>query len=541
MRAGVRADYEAALRVVGSGDDAFAVRFERFFTELRDPLMALYADDPRFEDAFRRLLSAIADTARDRTRELRMLDHEREVTPDWLQREHAVGYVTYVDRFAGTLASVRQRLPYLRELGVTYLHLMPLLAARPAPNDGGDAVVDYGAVESALGTMDDLRALASDLRAAGMALCIDLVLNHVAAEHPWARDPAFLRTFADRSEPDAFERTLPDVFPDTAPGSFTWSDEHASWVWTTFNTYQWDLDYTDPDVFVAMASAMLGLASIGVDVLRLDAAPFLWKRLGTNCQNQPEVHELLQAFRAAVRIAAPAVAFKAEAIVAPRDLVPYLGTGKHEGKECDLAYHNVLMVLLWSALASGRVALMTSTLLAMPPAPPGAGWLTYVRCHDDIGWAITPEDAARVGEAAYLHRRFLADFYAGEFPGTFARGERFQPDPATGEARTSGSCASLAGLESAPDDVAVELAVRRVLLLYAIAFAHGGLPLIYMGDELGLLNDPSYLAEPDKADDNRWMHRPVMDWDVAALRHEPSTVEGRLWAGLKRLIGARRA
>lgn len=540
MRAEVRADYDAALSWIES-DDAFTVRFERFFTELRDPLVALYGEDARFARAWERLLRAVASTAARRPRELRMLDHEREVTPDWLQREQAVGYVTYVDRFAGTLPGLRERLPYLRELGVTYLHLMPLLAARPAPNDGGYAVVDYGAVEPSLGTMDDLRALASDLRGAGMALCVDLVLNHVAAEHPWARDPAFLRTFPDRELPDAYERTLPDVFPDTAPGSFTWSDEHDAWLWTTFNPYQWDLDYTNPDVFVAMAEAMLGLAAAGVDVLRLDAAPFLWKRLGTNCQNQPEVHELLQAFRAALRIAAPAVAFKAEAIVAPRDLVPYLGTGKHEGKECDLAYHNVLMVLLWSALASGRVGLLTSTLLAMPPVPPGAGWLTYVRCHDDIGWAITPEDAGRVGEDAGAHRRFLADWYAGDFPGSFARGARFQPDPVTGEARSSGSCASLTGLESAPDEVARGLAVRRILLLYALAFAHGGLPLIYMGDELGLLNDTSYLDDPHRAGDNRWMHRPAMDWDAAARRHDPSTVEGALWAGLQRLIAARRS
>src|SRR3954452_10644953 len=215
MRAGVRADYEAALRVVGSDDDAFAVRFESLFTGSRQPLVALYGDDPRFADAWRRLLGAIAATAAARSRELRMLDHEREVTPDWLQREQAVGYVTYVDRFAGTLTGVRERLPYLRELGVTYLHLMPLLAARPAPNDGGYAVVDYGAVAPVLGTMDDLRALASDLRGHGMALCIDVVLNHVAAEHPWARDPAFLRTFPDRTEPDAYERTVPDVFPDS--------------------------------------------------------------------------------------------------------------------------------------------------------------------------------------------------------------------------------------------------------------------------------------------------------------------------------------
>src|SRR3954452_15050398 len=265
MRAGVRADYEAALRVVGSGDDAFAVRFERFFTELRDPLVALYGDDPRFADAWRRLLGAIAATAAGRSRELRMLDHEREVTPDWLQREQAVGYVTYVDRFGGTLPGVRERLPYLRELGTGYLHLMPLLAARPEPNDGGYAVVDYGAVEPALGTMDDLRALAAELHAHGMSLCVDVVLNHTAREHPWARASmagdermlAYYRTFADRAEPDAYERTLPEVFPDTAPGSFTWEPALGRWVWTTFNAYQWDLDWSNPEVFVAMAGVVL--------------------------------------------------------------------------------------------------------------------------------------------------------------------------------------------------------------------------------------------------------------------------------------------
>jgi amylosucrase len=551
MRPEVRADYRQALAHV-AGDDVFATRFERFFTELRDPLVALYGDDPRFVEQWPRLLEAVARTAANRAGTLRTLDHEREITPDWLHREQAVGYVTYVDRFAGTLGALRERVPYLRELGVTYLHLMPLLRARPEPNDGGYAVVDYGAVEPTLGTMDDLRALAADLRAAGMALCVDIVLNHTAREHPWAqaallgdeRALAFYRSFPDRAEPDAYEATLPDVFPATAPGSFTWEPALGRWVWTTFNAYQWDLDYTNPEVFVAMAEAMLDLAAAGVDVLRLDAVPFLWKRKGTNSQNQPEVHELLQAFRAAMRIAAPAVAFKAEAIVSPRDLVGYLGTGRHEGKECDLAYHNVLMVLAWSALASGRVDLLTNALRSMPPVPPGAGWVTYVRCHDDIGWAITEEDAGAVGEDAHLHRRFLADFYAGEFPATFARGARFQADPQTGEARTSGTTASLAGLEAAletGDAAALDLALRRILLLYAVAFAHGGLPLIYMGDELGLLNDASWRADPARRDDNRWMHRPRMDWAAAARRADPTSIEGRLWEGLRRLVAARRA
>ncbi len=551
MRPEVRADYEQALTWV-DGDGAFATRFERFFTELRDPLWAVYGHDERFPVQWRALLESTARAAAARDPELRRLDHEREITPDWLQREQALGYVTYVDRFAGTLRGVPERLPYLRELGIGYLHLMPLLRMRPAPNDGGYAVADYGEVEPALGTMDDLRALAAELRAAGMALCVDVVLNHTAREHPWAQaalagDAGMLaryRTFPDRTGPDEYERTLPEVFPDIAPGSFTWVPELGRWVWTTFNSYQWDLDYSNPEVFRAMAEVMLGLAAVGIDVLRLDAAPFLWKRVGTSSQNQPEVHELLQAFRAVLRIAAPGVAFKAEAIVSPRDLVAYLGAGRHEGKECDLAYHNVLMVLVWSALASGRVALMTHTLRAMPPLPPAAGWVTYVRCHDDIGWAITEEDAAAVGEDGYLHRRFLADFYAGEFPNSFARGARFQPDPRTGEARSSGTAASLAGLEAAmeaADEAAVELAIRRLLLAHAVAFAHGGLPLLYMGDELGLRNDWGWQEDPHRRDDNRWMHRPPMDWAAAERRHDPRSVEGRLWDGLRRLIAARRA
>jgi amylosucrase len=549
MRPEVRDEYARARERI-DGDTAFLTRLERFFTELRDPLVALYGDDPRFGAMFERLLDALAAAARERDADLRRVDHQREITPDWLQREQAVGYVCYADRFAGTLAGVRSRIPYLRELGVNYLHLMPLLAARPEPNDGGYAVADYGAVEPALGTMDDLRALATDLRAAGIALCIDVVLNHTAREHAWAqaalagdeRRLAYYRTFPDRTGPDDYERTLPEVFPDIAPGNFTWVPELGRWVWTTFNEFQWDLDYSNPEVFGEMAGVILHLADVGVDVLRLDAVPFLWKRLGTDCQNQPEVHQLLQALRAVLRIAAPAVGLKAEAIVPPDQLVAYLGTGRQQGKECDLAYHNVLMALLWSSLATGRVGLMRHVLDQMPPLPPGAGWVTYVRCHDDIGWAIGPQDAAAVGEDDHLHRLFLSDFYAGDFPGSFARGERFQTDAASGEARTSGTTAALAGLASAGgDELARELAIRRILLLYAVAFAHGGLPLIYMGDELGLLNDPSWADDERHASDNRWMHRPPMDWAAAERRHVAGSVEAELWTGLRELIGARRA
>ena len=364
MRPEVRARHAHALTRI-HGDDAFLRRFERFFTELHDPLHAVYGDDRRFAAAWDALLDLIADSAAARDRSCgagpRARDHPGLAAPG------ADGGLRRVRRPLRRDAAGRPRAPrYLRELGVTYLHLMPLLRTRPEPNDGGYAVTDYGAVEPSLGTIDDLRELAAELRAAGMALCVDVVLNHTAREHPWAVAArqgdagglAFYLTFADRTEPDAYERTLPEVFPETAPGNFTFDADLGRWVWTTFNAYQWDLDHANPEVFVAMAAAMLDLAAVGVDVLRLDAVPFLWKRMGTDCQNQPEVHDLLQAYRAVMRIAAPAVAFKAEAIVAPRELVAYLGLGRHQGMECDLAYHNVLMVLLWSTLATRRVALL---------------------------------------------------------------------------------------------------------------------------------------------------------------------------------------
>ncbi|HSK98310.1 MAG TPA: amylosucrase, partial [Euzebyales bacterium] len=458
----------------------------------------------------------------------------------------------YADRFGGDLRGVRQRIGYLRELGVTYLHLMPLLAPRPGPNDGGYAVADFRAVDPRLGDTDDLRALATALHAQDVNLCIDLVVNHTAREHAWARramagDDHYRRcylVFRDRTQPDAYERTLTEVFPDRAPGNFTWVDELDGWVWTTFHDYQWDLDWSNPAVFGEMLGIMLDLANTGVDVFRLDAVPFMWKRLGTDCQNQPEVHLLLQALRALVYIATPGVLFKAEAIVPPDQLAQYVGAHELERRECDLAYHNQLMVMLWSAVATRDAALPTHALARMRPPPAHATWMTYVRCHDDIGWAISDEDAAAAGLDGAAHRGFLVDFYSGGFPGSFARGARFGFNPRTLDARISGTAASLAGVEEAlahEDDDLLSAAVSRLLALHAVLYGWGGIPLLYMGDEIGLRNDHRYLDDPLKAADNRWMHRPGMDWEAAARRHSAWTLEARLFRGLQRLGEARAA
>ncbi|GAA5511472.1 amylosucrase [Deinococcus carri] len=535
--------------------DTFLLRLQRYGDDLWESLRAVYGDRA---DALRdRLLEVLLHAHHARPADLKRLDEARLLRPDWLQAPEMVGYVAYADRFAGTLKGVGERLDYLEGLGVKYLHLMPLLRPREGENDGGYAVQDYRAVRPDLGSMDDLSALARGLRGRGISLVLDLVLNHVAREHEWAEkaragDPryrAYFHLFPDRHGPDAFEATLPEIFPDFAPGNFTWDEEageqgEGGWVWTTFNRYQWDLNWANPDVFLEFVDLILHLANRGVEVFRLDAIAFIWKRLGTDSQNQPEVHHLTRALRAATRIVAPAVAFKAEAIVAPADLIHYLGTRAHHGKVSDMAYHNSLMVQVWSSLASRDTRLFEEALKAFPPKPTNTTWGMYVRCHDDIGWAISDEDAARAGLSGPGHRHFLSDFYSGQFPGTFARGLVFQYNPATGDRRISGSAASLAGLEAAletGDAGQTDDAVRRLLLLHTVMLGFGGVPLLYMGDELALLNDYAFEDVPEHAPDNRWVHRPRMDWALAErVQQEPSSPAGRVNLGLRHLLSVRR-
>ncbi|MDX1616947.1 MAG: alpha-amylase family protein [Candidatus Promineifilaceae bacterium] len=531
--------------------EIFRLRYEQYVGDVIRPLRGLYGQRDDFANCLYKFLDSVARAYAGRPRDMALLDLKRAFEPDWFQKSDMIGYVAYAERLAGTLRGVDEHIDYLKELGVRYLHLMPLLKPRPGNNDGGYAVMDYRQVRSELGSMADLRWLAQALRQEGISLCIDLVLNHTAKEHRWAEEARagnksyqdYYIMFPDREMPDQYEKTLPEIFPDFAPGNFTYYEEFDRWVWTTFNEFQWDLNYRNPAVFGEILEIMLYLANQGVEVLRLDAVAFMWKRLGTDSQNQPEVHWILQAFRALTRIAAPALLFKAEAIVAPDRLIPYLGRGAATNKECELAYNNSFMVLLWSTLATQKADLMTYSIQQMPETPSGATWITYVRGHDDIGWAVTDENAAAVGLSGSLHRAFLSDFYSGRFEGTFARGATFQYNPKTGDRRISGSLASLAGLETAlaqQDRHLVELAVDRILLLHNFILAFGGIPVLYMGDELGLRNDQSYQEEPELADDNRWMHRPYMDWEVAERRHDWQSIEGRIYQGLQKLIATRR-
>lgn len=519
-------------------------RWDRWHADLVEPCQALYPNT----GIVGRLLEIIATGHLARSEALRDRDRHRLLEPDWFQRSDAIGYAAYADRFAGDLPGVARRIDYLRELGITYLHLMPLLQPRPGNSDGGYAVMDYDTIRPDLGTMADLASLAADLHEAGISLTLDLVLNHVAYEHRWAEaaragDARYLNyflTFPDRAMPDEFERTLRDIFPTFAPGNFTWDESLSRWVWTTFNAWQWDLNWSNPDVICEFARIILNLANQGVDCLRLDAIVFLWKRLGTSCENQPEVHQITQILRAVARIAAPSLVFKAEAIVAPRDVIPYLGVGERAGKLSDIAYHNSFMVQIWSAFATRDARLLQHAAQTLPDLPTTTAWATYLRCHDDIGWAITDEEAAALGWDGGSHRAFLSDFYVGDHPASFAEGVTFQLNPATGDRRVSGTAASLAGIGRADSPASLRLAIDRLLCGYAMVFGFGGLPLLYMGDELALLNDEDFAVEPSHADDNRWIHRPKMPWDLAATHGDGVPAAALSYAGVNRLVRARK-
>ncbi|CTP91898.1 sucrose hydrolase [Xanthomonas translucens pv. phlei] len=541
----VHAGMQAALAAQPGAHARYRAHGARLFAALH----ALYGAHPHYAQWLPRWLDAVAAAIRARPPALAELDAAR--APDWFGAPSMLGYSAYADRFAGTLAGVGERVPYLQELGVRYLHLLPFLRMRDGDNDGGFAVSDYGQVEPRLGDNADLVALTARLRDAGISLCADFVLNHTADDHPWAlaakrgdaRYLDYYHHFADRDLPDRYERTLGEVFPHTAPGNFTWVEDAQAWLWTTFYPYQWDLDWSNPAVFGEMALALLHLANLGVEVFRLDSTAYLWKREGSDCMNQPEAHTILEALRALTDIAVPAVLLKAEAIVPMAQLPPYFGSGQARGHECHLAYHSTLMAAGWVALAAQRGDIVHGVIAQTPALPPACAWLSYVRCHDDIGWNVLQHEAAGGNGSAPFDLAQAAHFFAGDVAGSYARGEAFQSS-GDGVHGSNGMSAALVGIEAAladGDAEALELAIRRLLLLYGVALAIPGVPLLYMGDELALGNDADYRRDPLRRHEGRWLQRPAMDWERAARRGDPDSVPGQVYTRLRRLIAARAA
>ena len=516
----------------------FLARLKAQLPTLITQLGSVYVDYPTFAAFIQKLIAKMYASYIERPAELKALDKKRAKNPTWFQSQKMVGGVCYVDLYADNLAGLRAQIPYFKSLGLTYLHLMPLFKAPLKNNDGGYAVSSYREVNPQLGSMADLKALSHELREAGISLVLDFIFNHTANEHEWAqkclagdKDFAdFYLLYPNRKMPDLYEKNVREIFPEEHAGAFSQLAD-GRWVWTTFHSYQWDLNYANPNVFLAMACEMLFIANQGAEILRMDAVAFLWKKLGTDCENLPEVHTLIQAFNSVAKIAAPSLLFKSEAIVHPDDVIKYISQS-----ECQLSYNPLQMALLWSTLATREVNLLSQALSNRNSIDADCSWVNYVRSHDDIGWTFSDEDAQQFAINGQMHREFLNDFYLGKFPGSFAQGVPFQENLKNGDCRISGTTASLAGLGQGDD-----YAVARILAMYNVVMTTGGIPLIYLGDEVGVLNDLSYLKDKSRAADSRWVHRVAKNQALheQALigKHTPAA---QLFKGLQRLIGLRK-
>ena len=483
-----------------------------------------------------------------RCADLRALDESRLADPAWYRQPDMLGITMYTDLFAGSLRGLMEKLPYLEEQNIRYLHLMPLLKMPHPHNDGGYAVEDFSCVDPAIGTNEDLSALTEKLRAANISLCLDFVMNHSASTHEWAmrakagekayQDMYFC--YDDRTIPDQFEQTMPEVFPGTAPGNFTWCEEMGKWVLTTFHDYQWDLNYRNPRVFVEMVKSMLVLANLGVEVLRIDAVPYIWKELGTNCRNLPRVHTIVRMVRLILECVCPAVILKGEVVMAPQELAAYFGT--EDKPECHVLYNSSVMLNLWGALAAADVRLLKRQMDEFNALPAHCWFVNYLRCHDDIGWGFDENAERKMWIDPQLHKEYVYRFYEGTFPGSWSVGELYNYDPQTRDARTCGTCASLCGVETAlksGDKAALETAIARVMVMHGAMLFQKGLPMLNSGDEIAQLNGWGYAQDETLAEDSRNLHRTAFSHENAALRHVDGTVQQRVFSGIEKLNALR--
>jgi amylosucrase len=511
----------------------------------------LYGDRDDFRQQAQRLVETMARQYILRPDEFKHKDIDREKDYNWFLSQQWVGMALYSDGFAGDLKTLKTKAPYFQDLGINMVHVMPIMACPSGHSDGGYAVSNFREVDGRVGSMQDLDDLASELRKRDILLTLDVVLNHTSDEHEWAQKARhgeekyqdYYYMFPNREIPDMFEETLPEIFPDTAPGNFTWIEGMDKWVMTVFKNYQWDLNYSNPAVFIEMMDVILFWANHGADIVRLDAVAFLWKKIGSTCQNEREAHLLLQLMKDCCQVTAPGVLFIAEAIVAPVEVAKYFGEDAIHAKECEIAYNATFMALLWDAVATKSTMLLNQGIQSLPDKLERATWLNYVRCHDDIGLGFDDEDIRLAGYDPVPHRRFLINYFTGEFESSFARGKPFGHNAKTGDARISGSLASLVGLEVAlergnPEEI--DDAIKVIILLHGMIMSFGGIPLLYYGDEIGTTNDYRYVEDERKSGDTRWMHRPTFDWDKAELRNKPNTVENRIFQALKKMISVRK-
>ena len=530
----------------------FRIRQNKAGDEILKLYNQIYQSHPDYKEGYLDLLQIIENTFSSRPCHLKNRDFEKLKSTEinWFLSNQISGMSLYVDRFCGTLPKLKSKLNYFKRLGINLLHIMPVFESPVNESDGGYAVSNFRKLDARFGKLDDLVNLQQKMQEKDMYLMLDIVLNHTSQQHEWAKKARagekkyqdYFYFFDNRDMPDELDKTMPEIFPESSTGSFTYVPELDKWVMTVFHNYQWDLNYRNPAVFNEMLSNIFFYANLGVDVLRIDAPAFIWKKQGTTSQNLDEAHTILQLIKQCVQLVSPGMALLAEAIVAPDELMKYFGTGEYTNRECDLAYNATQMALQWDALATGDTRVMLAAQSKLLNKPFGASWLTYTRCHDDIGLGYDDDMIGSAGYHPAEHRKFLKNYYSGNYHSSPATGKLFSVNKKTGDARISGSLASLCGLEKAlkhDDKPAIEISIQKILLMQAHSFFNSGIPMLFYGDEQGYTNDYSYTDDADKNYDNRWMHRPIIDWEKNKRASKKGTTENKIFSLTKKLVAIR--
>lgn len=537
---GQKEQKETAARKKHDEAERFQERLNRHHDELRWLYMELYENDSMFAE----LLANMRTFWLERNEALKTRDESREADPGWYKQNDMLGMMLYIDNFAGNMKGVESRLDYIEKCNVNYIHLMPFLETPEGRSDGGYAVSDFRKVQEKLGTMEDLENLTAACHDKGINVCMDFVMNHTSEEHEWAKkarrgDGEYMSRyfFYDNAYlPSLYEKTVPQVFPTTAPGNFTWLPDAGHFVMTSFYPYQWDLNYRNPRVFNEMMYNFLYLANKGIDIVRIDAVPYIWKELNTQCRNLPQVHTIVRMMRMISEIVCPGVLLLGEVVMEPEKVVPYFGT--IEKPECHMLYNVTTMATTWHTVATRDVKLLKKQLDIVNSLPKDYVFLNYLRCHDDIGWGLDFGTLEKEGIGERSHKKYLNDYFQGYAGSSNSRGELYNADPVTGDARFCGTTASMCGIEKAgfeQDGAAMERAIRLDVMLHAYMFMQSGIPVLYSGDEIGQVNDYSYKDNPLKAADSRYIHRGAMNWALAANIADEDTVEGKLFAKLGQL------
>jgi len=536
---------------VSSSKSLFEQRLATNLSLIKTQFFSLY-QEKEHRTYFFTLLSKLESLFKDRPANLKKQDIARLNSGNWYQSEQIVGMQMYVDRFNKDINGLKEKLSYFEDLGVNFLHLMPITTRPEGENDGGYAVNSYHEIDPKYGTKKDFSVFTKEARENNMFLMLDFVVNHTSDEFEWAQKAKagdlhyqnYYYTYSDRHIPDEFEKTLPEIFPQSAPGNFTYNAEMEKWVMTCFNNYQWDLNYRNPEVFIEMLGNLMALANLGVDVIRFDALAFLWKKLGALSQNLPEAHTLISLFRMCLQVIAPGVILLAEAIVAPRNIIKYFGEDIAEGNECEVAYNASLMALLWNSIATKKASLMVKSVTEIPSKPNDATWINYIRCHDDIGLGYDDDFVRAMSYNPTAHKQFILNYYCGKLEWSPAKGLMFMYNPKNGDGRITGSTASLLGLETALEQNnknIIDYAITKILMMHGIILTYGGIPMIYAGDEIGTLNDYSYEQNEDQVNDNRWVNRPMQNWDIVSkLKKEKDSSSTIIFKGLKNMIRLRK-